>query len=186
MIPWQDYDTVVSRGSERQCLTSEKHPDRILKVSRKDSSVQTVREIAYFEYLKRKGVDADFMPAYFGSFETDELIGFEQAKVAGEAVCRLDEFICSASAERLAWLQKKLLAFKEEMIRTNIIVSDLHPANLFFDGGSGRIWVVDGYGSSEFIPAPQYIRFFGRLKIGRQWKKFAERMKGRAGFDWKL
>ena len=40
-----------------------------------------------------------------------------------------------------------------------------------------RYVVIDGYGSPEWIPLPNYCRFFGRRKIQRQWRKFMERWK---------
>ena len=77
----------------------------------------------------------------------------------------------------LTEITDRLLEAKAEMIRHNIIVSDLGPANMMAVTKDGRVDVVliDGFYVPEHIQTARRFRFFGRLKINRQWKKFAKR-----------
>lgn len=175
MTDISQFDQLVSSGSERRCYASSTHPDRLIKLSPKSRMVQTQREVEYFRLLARKGVEASFMPRFYGSFETENEVGFEQERIAGPGIESLSRYLEGADEAKRRQVWQKLLEIKREMVAKNIIVSDLHAGNILIDQASLRMWIVDGYGTPEYIPLPQYIRILGRLKIYRQWKKFKNR-----------
>ncbi len=50
----------IGCGSERRCYIKVSDPSRCLKISKKQDSDQTLREIKYFEFLQNIGVVASF------------------------------------------------------------------------------------------------------------------------------
>lgn len=166
-----DYTEYFGKGSEKLCYTSPKHPGRLLKVSTWEQSLHIRREIEYLEFLRRRGVRASFMPEYFGSCQDDERVGYVQELIAGPDVVFLQTLVGEEYGPRLREVELAILRLKQEMEQTNIIVLDLHQVNILADRQSLKLWVIDGYGPTEFIPLPKYFRFFGTLKINRLWKR---------------
>lgn len=145
--------------------------------------MQITREIDYFRFLEKHGVKSDLIPLYYETFETENECGYVQE-------CFLDRDHCGVydSVHELHdFLTKKCPEFptviamladmKKELIAKNIIISDLHGMNILVvtKNKKTRLKVIDGWGSPEAIPLPKYFRFFGKLKIHRQWKKFQQR-----------
>ena len=178
---WEDfeeaYGPLFSTGEERRCYMSRRDSRRCLKVSSIECDVQTVREIQYFDFLKRRGVKADFLPAYYGAFRNEHFVGFEQECFGPERAELLLHYLNHATLEEIESEERALEPLLQDMIRTNVIISDLHAANIMrvTEGEGVRYVVIDGYGTPEWIPLPNYFRFFGRRKIERQWRKFKER-----------
>lgn len=179
------FTELLSFGTERSCWTDPRQPSRLLKVSAAEYATETRREIAYFELLKRRGVTASFLPRYFGSFETADVVAFEEERIddvpgssaeGGGQVLPIWHWVEGKNQGEIEALREPLCRLKREMLAKNIIVSDLHPGDILYQPETGRLWVIDGYGTPEFLPLPNYVRWpFGWLKIHRQWRKFQRR-----------
>ena len=170
-----DFDRYFSRGTDKVCYISEKFPGKLLKISPLAKANQMIREIQYFEYLTTKGISPSFMPKFFGRCSDKENIGFVQELLVGNNIKSLIDIVRRYYLTDLAKVEDALMAVKNEMLEKNIIVLDLHGANIIGDIETLKLWIIDGYGTPEFIPLPKYFRFFGRMKIERQWKKFVYR-----------
>ena len=89
------------------------------------------------------------------------------------------EFLKIATPSQICDLEKNLDNLKNELLLKNIVFSDLAPGNLALrldaDGSITQLVMIDGFGSTEFIPISKYFSFFGRSKIQRRWKKFLSR-----------
>ena len=179
------FGALLGKGGEREVYENLSNPATCFKVSHKASCVQTKREIKYFESLRKSGLgNLPIIPKYFGSFEQGDYVGFEQeclswSKQNDDAILLEDYIKTDRSPECLATIRKKLEEAYALMIKHNVIISDIHPNNilLILDSKNElkRLVFIDGFGSPELIPLPQYCPFFGRLKIQRQWKKFLRR-----------
>ena len=126
---------------------------------------------------------SDCVPAFHGAFRWGDHIGFVQecflTKEQGGAFDRvrfLGDVINDPAYDREK-LRADIRALKTELIRKNIIAMDLHGGNIVFAerDGKERIVIIDGLGTPEAVPAPQYIRLLGRLKTERKWKDFLNR-----------
>lgn len=189
MLFLKDIDSLVGEeigaGSERRCYIKASDPGRCLKISKKQNSDQTVREIKYFEFLRMRGIEVSFMPKFYGSFETIDYIGYEQesflARERGgvyDEVYSFDQYILS-SLNDVKRIQVELMRLKSEMFEKNIICSDLSASNVLKvkkDGAIDKIVVIDGYGPSELLPLCQYVKILGNFKMKRQWDKFERRL----------
>ena len=171
----EDFDRYFSRGRDKVCYISERFPGKILKLSPLNKATQMIREMQYFEYLIRENNIPSFMPKFYGECSDEKHIGFVQELLIGEKIKPLNDIVRINYNENLSKVEDVILAFKQEMIDRNVIILDLHGVNIMGNVDTLKLWVIDGYGTPEFIPLPKYSRFFGKMKIERQWKKFVFR-----------
>lgn len=177
---------VIGVGTEKRCYLNLYDNGRCLKISDKKNAAQIKREIKYFKFLNKRKIDAPFIPKFYGEFETDNLIGYEQEcflEIMQGGVCTracpLSEYILHSNYSENEIKQRLEEEIKKVMIDKNIICCDLHEGNVYFveQNSTKKFVVIDGFGTTEFIPISQYLTFFCKKKIERQWLKFEERLK---------
>ena len=167
----------LGRGAERFCYENLDNPFTCLKVSKKTLCKQTKREVAYFRFLEKRNIHPSFMPKFVALHETEDSYVLEQEyfrTVGTTQVLTVQKYVSLATCEVLKVVDKLLDDVKNEMIYFNIIVCDLRTTNflvLVENDVPKRVVIIDGYGSPEFIPLPNWIPFLGKLKIERHWKK---------------
>lgn len=174
---------ILGRGGERTVRLDPSNPTQCVKLSSKTLAMQTEREADYLQELENKGIRSKYVPRFFGCIETPTQIGVVvEAIVPGSRFAATE--LLSSYLHRikndpvaLSEITDRLLEAKAEMIHHNIIVSDLGPANMMAVMKDGQVDVVliDGFYVPEHIQTARRFHFFGRLKINRQWKKFAKR-----------
>ncbi len=178
---------VIGKGMERTCYLNPDDPSRLVKISLDGNTRQTEREIRYFRFLMNRGVPFDHIPQFYGEVHGDGFIGFEQEYVrdfhipeseSSPAMALLSYLSSPLSQEQTEELQAALDELKAYLLRYNIIPSDLDVDNIVIKRvPSGiRLILIDGFGSTELIPASNFFRFIGNRKIIRKWEKFLQRM----------
>lgn len=176
--------TQLGKGAEKVVYRHNEYPDRCIKICSKNNARSIIREIEYFKFLEKHQIKASFIPKFYEAFESDKTVGFIQESFIDkqnggsfDSVSLLNDYIISPVSD-LSEELKMLDELKNEMIHKNIIISDLHGWNIFrvVENRRTRLVIIDGYGSPEILPLPQYIRFLGKLKIERQWKKLYRRL----------
>lgn len=172
------FGRILGQGMERICYENTDNPCTCFKVSSKEHCKQTLREGAYFKYLRNRNIFPSFMPKFIGLYETEDSYIIEQELIQDTKEIKtqtLRDFILHATDDQMNDLQAVLVSTFNEMLALNIIVSDMRTTNIFVLSHHGvpyKLVIFDGYGAPEFIPFPNYIRFFGERKIKRQLKKF--------------
>ena len=175
----------IGAGGEKRCFLNALNNKRCIKISNKRNCVQIRREIEYFSFIKNKNIVASFVPEFYRVLETSEWIGYEQECILGREkggvylqACPLGEFISNPNNDENL-IRRELLNLKEEMYSKNVICCDLNEYNVIRaqDENGSRLIVIDGFGAPEFIPICKYVKFFGRKKIERQWRRFELRLK---------
>ena len=178
---------VIGKGMERTCYLNPDDPSRLVKISLDGNTRQTEREIRYFRFLMNRGVPFDHIPQFYGEVHGVGFIGFEQEYVrdfhipeseSSPAMALLSYLSSPLSQEQTEELQAALDELKAYLLRYNIIPSDLDVDNIVIKRmPSGiRLILIDGFGSTELIPASNFFRFIGNRKIIRKWEKFLQRM----------
>lgn len=168
----------IGRGDERVCYQHPLDPRRCLKISRLDKKKQTAREISYFRYLKSKGVSFELMPDFYGVVNGIDYIGLEQELILdqeGKTPPNLYAYLSSDLSD--LQIERFWTAFnkhEEYLIANNIVVCDLVLSNFLVMecAEETKIYIIDGLGTSDFFPIANYIKFMGKLKITRKWKRF--------------
>lgn len=181
-----DLGVMIGKGAEKKCYLNRNDPSRCLKLSKIGKSVQIRREIDYLYLLKKKNLSLSFVPKFYEGFRTSMYIGCEQecflSKERGgicEFVISLSDYIEKGYGE-IDQIKELLNSLKKEMLDNNVICCDLHGGNVLVvkkEQEPLKLVVIDGFGAPEFIPICKYIKWFGRIKIERQWKKFEKRIK---------
>ncbi len=176
---------ILGRGGERTVRLDPNNPTQCVKLSSKTLAMQTEREADYLQELEDRGIRSKYVPRFYGCIETPTQVGVVvEAIVPGQkydATELLASYLLHIKDDHTALTEitNRLLEAKIEMIHHNIIVSDLGPANMMAVTKDGRVDVVliDGFYVPEHIQIARRLRFFGHLKINRQWKKFEKRLK---------
>lgn len=176
---------ILGRGGERVVRLDPNNPTQCVKLSSKTLAMQTEREADYLQELEDKGIRSKYVPRFYGCIETPTQIGVVVEAIVPGARFDTTEILSSYlhsikdDPAALTEITNRLLEAKAEMIRHNIIVSDLGPANMMAVSKDRRVDVVliDGFYVPEHIQLARRFRFFGRLKINRQWKKFDKRLR---------
>lgn len=75
-------------------------------------------------------------------------------------------------------LRNALEKLKTYLLRYNIIPCDLLPDNIVVKHGTTgpKLILIDGLGSTEWIPASNYFKVLGNRKILRKWEKFSKKL----------
>lgn len=176
---------LIGKGAERQCFLFPDDKKRCLKVSLISKSKQSKREIKYLSYLKKKNIPFNNIPVFYGVFKSETHIGIEQEIIRdsnGSISNNLAEHIriyCRENKEN----QNKLLSALDElyffMLSYNVVPCDLVLSNILIqvEGVSWRAYIIDGLGTTEFIPLTNYVNFLSQMKIKRKWNIFISRIK---------
>ncbi len=169
---------VIGKGTERICLQDPDDSSQCVKLSEKSSAKQTYREIIFFEKLKNKNTQFTHIPEYLGKVLTETKVGFKQQVILDE-----DNKISLNLAGYIVQQGKKLdidkllfaiLTLKNYLVSNRIIPSDLVLTNLLVKQSKKGItvYLIDGFGNTEFIPVSDFIPYLRTKKIKRKFKRF--------------
>lgn len=173
----------IGRGTERVCFRSPSDPRCIVKLSPKEHSKQTLREMEYFRFLQKQKVPFRHIPEFKGEVSVDGYVGFEQAAVldGNDSVSKtllsyLHKYGVPGRREKEI-LAKLLTELYQYMYEYNITPCDLTLNNILLNvsEGAAKLVLVDGVGSPFLIPIGQYVKPLGRKRLQRKWKQFAQR-----------
>ena len=196
-----DYTTwpVIGKGTERTCYLNPADKTHLVKISPRANAKQTLREISYFGYLKRKGVPFDHLPRFYGKIEGEGFIGIEQELIRDtvpsgksadmftpprhdlQAVSSptIDQYLSKPrSSQEIREFMEALAELKSYLLRYNIIPCDLLPDNIVVKHGTTgpKLILIDGLGGTELIPVSNYFKVLGNRKILRKWEKFSKKL----------
>ncbi|MBO8415096.1 MAG: hypothetical protein IAB19_01785 [Proteobacteria bacterium] len=173
---------IIGQGNERICLLDPHEPEVVYKLSLKKRSRQSRREIVYFELLKRRQVPFTHIPEYYGAFKAGDYIGLIQEHLGNNAQYLMNSLEdelrgrgqCGISEEQLQSAFEELKAY---LLEYNVLPSDLLVHNVLVkkkrSDGSLSLYIIDGFGSHNFIPLNNYSRTLGRRTILHQCRKLA-------------
>lgn len=176
---------LIGKGTERQCFLFPQNKQRCLKVSSISKSKQSKREIKYLSYLKKKNVPFLHIPELYSVFKNEYYLGVEQEVVrdsTGLVSNNLEKHMkvyCIGNKQN----QERLLATLNDlyvfMLKYNIVPCDLVLSNILIkvEDDLWKAYIIDGLGTTEFIPFTNYIDFLGRVKIKRKWKVFIDKVR---------
>ncbi|MGP8307221.1 YrbL family protein [Vibrio sp. YIC-376] len=170
--------TVIGKGAERVCFQNPSNPAQCVKLSQKSAAKQTYREIQFFERLKKKNVQFTHIPEFLGKVTTETQVGFKQQVVLDEDLSvslNFAQYIVQQGDD--LDMDNMLLAvriLKDYLLESRVIPSDLVMTNILVrqSGDEITLYLIDGFGNTEFIPVSDFIPYLMHKKINRKFKKF--------------
>ena len=199
-------EKIFAEGSVRNCYIHPNEPDKLLKVMKLSLNEKrkhcgkwykkfrplfcfdsNLRELKAHKYLEGMSAThgraaSQHFPKCFGMIKTD----------LGDALCV--ELIHSFNDDVVIGLNKYIKAhglnekiknalddFFLFLTKNNIIISDLHIENLVVkqcNNGELAIYMIDGFGNTDFIPIANICPHFARAKIKRKIARFKKILDG--------
>ena len=170
-----------AKGKERACYAHPDDPGKIIKLPLGSENTQTLREIAFYEDLrKRELCDYSHLPRYYGTVETRlgtgvvlDLIADSDGSVSKSLQWYLEDGMPVAEVETLlrelkAYLLKNLIIFNHDMFSGNLLLQKI-------DGAQQKLVVIDGLGDVVSLTWLNRFPFHVRSKINRRWVRFMTR-----------
>lgn len=176
-----------ARGGRRLCYRHPEHPDRCIKVLRRDRKDgdealdENILEFAaYQELLQRANSQVwNHIPRCYGLVETDHGPGLVTQLLTGADGLPAPTLQRRIQERIDASCRAALEEFKGFLLRTLIRVGDLRPANLLVcrraNADTERIFIIDGLGNRSILWAPLFLPF-RRFKIQRKLRRLDHRI----------
>ena len=184
-------------GGTRRCYVHPDDPSKCIKVLRPDRTAlqrkraakgwrrlkplasfdDQVKERRAYERLisRREELVFRHVPKYFGTVDTDMGIGIVTQLIRdfdGKFPATLEEALLLPATSELT---SAVDQFKRWLRDSLLLTRDLLPHNIIVvrrSEGVSRLMIVDGLGSSEFVPLSHWNRFAARKKVERKIAKF--------------
>jgi hypothetical protein len=169
-----------AKGYHRACYIHPEDENLCIKVSLAADNGETESEIKYYRHLQRRGVSWDMLPRFHG--RTDTTIGsgavFDLIRDDdGEISKSLMEYFKTPELTETirAGLADAFIGLKNYLIAERIVTRTIKPKNVLYqkrDSGSGRLFIIDNIGNTDFIRLADYLGAYARMKIARKWQRF--------------
>ncbi len=176
-----DYTTwpFIGGGSERKCYRNPQNPTRMVKLSPKQQSKQTLREIEYYQYLTKNNIPFDHIPRFYGTVKQDGFVGIEQEFItfhpdSDEPAPTLGNYIEQGLTDKQrSQLNAAFIKLHDYILKWNISLCDMQVSNIVVQERPEGIhlMMIDGLGGAEAIPLSRWFSSLGHKKLERHWKK---------------
>jgi hypothetical protein len=175
----------VGKGLAKQCFIHPKNSALCIKIPyTKGGEIEIDRELKYLNILKKRGVECDILPKYYGCISTNIGIGyvFEFIKdYDGKASQNLYDYLSSKflSEADFSILVDELKTMKEKMLSHEIITMGLFIGNILCKKdreNSYKLILINDMGSAALIPIEYYFTFAAHARINRKWEKFVNHL----------
>lgn len=168
----------IGKGKERACFVHPEDPRKAIKIPFTDVFDQTLRDIKFYQRLKKRGVHGiKHIPAYYGICDTSlgrgiivDLIRNYDGEISrplnwylGQGV-PIEEFDDYLQELRQSFLQN-LVIFNHDLTIGNLLVQKSSMA-------SAQLVAIDGLGDVVAIDWLDRIPWLVRRKIERRWQRF--------------
>ena len=169
---------LIGRGAERWCFQHPEKSDMVIKLSPENAARQTNRELAYLGALRKRGVPFSHLPKVGSVVRVPGYVGFEEEKVEdfdGQPSKGLWWYLEKADAsvkEKLPGILEELRAY---FYQHAVVLCDLNVSNILIQEprkGEYCAMMIDGTGTTDFIPLCRYVPILARMKLKRQWTRF--------------
>lgn len=176
---------IIGEGTRRICYAYPGDPSRCIKIPKAgaNGNKQQLREVRFYEYLARRKVPTDCIPAYLGTIETDQGPGYvyEAIRDADGSISSLYVEVIKQLAQQSPDTLRDILAQLEQYFFDNLIVFyDVNPYNIVCRRDSAGVlhpYVIDGLGDTVAIPVLNYSKKLLRQKIRRRWTRLLNHLR---------
>ena len=172
--------TLVGRGLHREVYVHPENDRLCVKVAIVSEHKEFDREYRYYRLLQKRRIHWDNLPRFHGMVATDRGAGavFDLIRDAdGQVSKTLGEYLVASdlTATQARAIVAATDALKRYLLDQAIITMTLKPKNIVYQHlseDSGKLFVIDNIGNSDFIPLCNYVAGLARRKIARKWRQF--------------
>lgn len=149
---------LLAKGKERACYRNPVNTNTVIKLSHCSFARQSLRELTYFEVLKRRKVPATHIPFFVGRVNIPGYVGIEQQLICdfdGSPSKSLFYYLSNKTSSIYFQLPDLLEALYHFLYRYGIALSDLSGNNILIrreKTGINRAVMIDGFGTTDLIP----------------------------------
>ena len=144
-----------------------------------DGMIDIKRELDYRTYRNRKGLNSTIIPAYYGTVDTDQGVGYVFEYICdydGKASATLMDYVLDEKLLQRDYndIKALMLELKEHLWKDKIISMNITPENIFFQQiapGKLKLYLISDLGVAEFFPLVLYFDSLAYKKIQRHWDK---------------
>ncbi len=172
----------LGQGSTKTVYTHPSDPLLCIKFPRTDHKARGKADILReIKYLQKHQDRLPFLSKYYDTIETNLGTGYLYQRALnadGSPAMAMPHFLKTKPDREL--LYQKVADIYQQLIKTHAIASDLQPLNFFtpFDkNGDYFLFLVDGFGNSDFVKICDYSKFFFRRKLARKFTKLTKQLK---------
>ncbi len=171
---------LIGKGKRRECYHHPNDDKLCIKIVIAGDDKETLREQSYYRFLEKRNISWKMIAGFHGNVETNMGTGavFDLVRDYDGAVSKTLRHYLSSYKEKIIdyiELSKAIRDLKQFLLKERIITMSLADHNMVFrriNEKEGILMLVDNIGNSDFIPAADYINYFEKKKILREWRRF--------------
>ena len=171
---------MFAHGLHRECYIHPEIKTLCIKIITKGDLTEQKREQRMYKRLEKEHIPLEMIPKCHGVIDTSLGVGTVFDLIQdhnGEVSKTLEYYLASNEIllSNLPDLSNAFYSFKEYLLKNCIITMNLKPKNILYkkiNKMSGKLFIVDSLGNSDFFPVSDYFTFLARNKIQRKWDRF--------------
>jgi len=172
-------DLIIGTGRDRICYEHPTIKEQCIKTSI-SSHKQSRREVRYFSFLKKRGVDLSQVSEFLGKVQTNKGIGFcfelirdVNGRVSPTLREALEQQIISVTD-----IQHDLTQLKEYLISNRICVRDISPSNIIYQvtPQGTKLIIIDGISNSNLNPLTIRMPKLITAAIAKAWQSLDRKL----------
>lgn len=177
---------LIGRGKRRECYHHPNDDELCIKIVISGDDKETLREQSYYRFLEKRNVSWKMIARFHGNVETNMGTGgvFELIRDYDGTVSKTLRHYLSSYRDKnkiidYGEVSQAILDMKQFLLKERIITMSLADHNMVFrkiNEREGILMLVDNIGNSDFIPVADYINFFTKKKILREWRRFGSNL----------
>ena len=171
---------IIGKGRDRICYEHPMAFNLCIKMSI-TTDKQSIREMRYFNFLKRKQTDLSKISTFLGKVKTNKGLGYSfdlirdyDGKVSKTLLQSLESNACS-----LEQVRPLISELKQYLMVNKICVRDISPSNISCQKNKDGInlYIIDGVSNSNFNPLTIRLQSLINKAIEKAWKGLNRKLK---------
>ena len=164
---------IIGKGRDRICYEHPSVFNLCIKISI-TTDKQSLREMRYFNFLKRKQTDLSKISTFLGKIKTNKGLGYSfelirdnDGKVSKTLLQSLESNECS-----MAQVRPLISDLKQYLMTNKICVRDISPSNISCQQTQDGInlFIIDGVSNSNFNPLTIKLQSLINKSIDKAWQ----------------
>ena len=175
-------DLYLGKGGTKRVYLHPEDDGLCIKFPRLEKPRRKLGLLREIKYLEKHQDALPFLSKYVGTIATDLGTGYLYTTIKNEdgtPSAGIAKFLKETKGTPKN-LEKKIESIYNQLLERRAVINDSSLSNIFIrkkESGDYDIYLIDGFGNSEFIKISDYSKFFLKKKLNRKFKKLFWRLK---------